>query len=61
MEYTGPAGPETPEYKIAKTQNFAPSDKTWYEPYGSTNGDEVLRLANKLDRICLYVKYEPEY
>lgn len=53
--------PLTPEYKIAKAQNFAPSDHTWFENFGPSNGDEVLRLANKLDRICLYAKFEPDY
>lgn len=53
--------PQTPQFKIAKTQNFAPSDRTWFENFGASNDDEVLRLANKLDRICLYAKFEPDY
>ena len=56
-----PTGPETPEFKIAKTYNFSPSDRTWHEDYTKAGPTEVLRIANLLDRVCLYVEYTPEY
>jgi len=56
-----PLGPPTPEWTIAKTFNFGPSDNTWHEDFEKEGDTNVLRLANKLDRLCLYFEYEPEY
>lgn len=61
MADTGPKGPPTPEFFFAKTHRLSPSDKTWHEDYTKAGPTEVLRLANKLDRICIYVEYTPWY
>jgi len=55
------AGPATPEWRIAFDDNLTANRKTVHENLGAINGEKVLRLANKLDRINIYVKYVPEY
>ena len=61
MANSGPKGPPTPEFTFAKTHRLAPSDRSWHEKYPKAGPTEVLRLANRLDRICIYVEYTPEY
>lgn len=53
--------PPTPEWKIAIEQNFSPSLETHSLNLGAANGDEVLVLARRRDRVKLHVRFSPEY
>lgn len=56
-----PVQPQTPEWNIAFDKNFSPNPDTVFLNLGAVNGDEVLILASRPDRVKLHVLYEPEY